>query len=65
MQRLWGYPDQEGLLGRSLFELWKTADEPAVALAQLTEKKIEKVETPATRVDGARLLSRNHGGGRL
>ena len=53
MQRLWGYPDQEGLLGRSLFELWKTADEPAVALAQLTEKKIEKVEAPATRVDGS------------
>ena len=53
VQRLWGYPDQEGLLGRSLFELWKTADEPAVALAQLTEKKIEKVEAPATRVDGS------------
>jgi PAS domain S-box-containing protein len=53
VQRLWGYPDQEGLLGRSLFELWKTADEPAVALAQLTEKKIEKVEAQATRVDGS------------
>jgi two-component system cell cycle sensor histidine kinase/response regulator CckA len=53
VQKLWGYPDQEGLLGRSLFELWKIADEPAVALAQLTENKLEKVEIPATRVDGS------------
>src|SRR3954454_21412269 len=53
VQRLWGYPDQEGLLGRSLFELWKTAEAPAVALAQLTDNKIQKVDIPATRVDGS------------
>src|SRR5436190_5156354 len=33
VRRLWGYPDGETLLGRSLFELWTTAGEPAAALA--------------------------------
>jgi two-component system cell cycle sensor histidine kinase/response regulator CckA len=54
LQRLWGYSDRESLLGRSLFELWKTADEPAVALAQIRSTGIQQVELPATRVDGAR-----------
>jgi two-component system, cell cycle sensor histidine kinase and response regulator CckA len=53
VQLLWGYPDQEGLIGRSLFDLWKIPDEPAVALAHLREKGIQKVEIPATRVDGS------------
>jgi PAS domain S-box-containing protein len=54
VRRLWGYPDSETLLGRSLFELWKTADEPAVALAQIRKDGIRKVEVPATRLDGSR-----------
>jgi len=54
VRRLWGYPDDETLLGRSLFELWKIADEPAVALAQIRDDRIRKVEVPATRVDGSR-----------
>jgi PAS domain S-box-containing protein len=58
VQRLWGYADCEQLLGRSLFELWKTAGEPAVALAQLREHHIQKVEVPATRVDGSRFYLR-------
>jgi len=52
LQRLWGYSDRESLLGRSLFELWKTADEPAAALAQIRSGGIHQVEMPATRVDG-------------
>ena len=55
LQRLWGYSDRESLLGRSLFELWKTADEPAAALAQIQNTGIQQVEMPATRVDGARV----------
>ena len=54
LQRLWGYSDRESLLGRSLFELWKTNDEPAAALAQIRSTGIQQVEMPATRVDGAR-----------
>jgi PAS domain S-box-containing protein len=54
LQRLWGYSDRESLLGRSLFELWKTTDEPAVALAQIRSTGIQQVEMMATRVDGAR-----------
>src|SRR5579863_4167113 len=54
LQRLWGYSDRESLLGRSLFELWKTTDEPASALAQIRNTGIQEVEMPATRVDGAR-----------
>ena len=54
LQRLWGYSDRESLLGRSLFELWKTTDEPAAALAQIRNTGIQQVEMPATRVDGAR-----------
>jgi PAS domain S-box-containing protein len=54
VRRLWGYPDSEALLGRSLFALWKTIDEPAAALAQIREDGIRKVEVPATRVDGSR-----------
>ena len=54
LQRLWGYSDRESLLGRSLFELWKTTDEPTAALAQIRSTGIQQVEVPATRVDGAR-----------
>ncbi len=54
LQRLWGYSDRESLLGRSLFELWKTSDAPAAALAQIRNTGIQQVEMPATRVDGAR-----------
>ncbi len=65
LQRLWGYSDRESLLGRSLFELWKTTDEPAAALAQIREHR-----HPAGRDAGdprrwGALLSRHHGGGRL
>jgi two-component system cell cycle sensor histidine kinase/response regulator CckA len=54
VQRLWGYPDGETLIGRSLFELWKTPDEPAAALAKIRDKGIQKIEIPATRLDGSR-----------
>jgi two-component system, cell cycle sensor histidine kinase and response regulator CckA len=54
LQRLWGYSDRESLLGRSLFELWRTTDDPAAALAHIRKTGIQQVEIPATRVDGAR-----------
>ena len=54
LQRLWGYSDRESLLGRSLFELWKTTDEPTAALAQIRTTGMQQVEMPATRVDGTR-----------
>jgi two-component system, cell cycle sensor histidine kinase and response regulator CckA len=58
LQRLWGYSDRESLLGRSLFELWKTTDAPAAALARIRSTGIQQVEIPATRVDGARFYLR-------
>src|SRR5262245_31148966 len=54
VRRLWGYSDQDDLSGRSLFELWKTAEAPAAALARIRSEGIQNVETPATRVDGSR-----------
>jgi two-component system cell cycle sensor histidine kinase/response regulator CckA len=54
VRRLWGYSDRDDLTGRSLFDLWKTVDEPALALAQIRDRGIQKVEMPATRVDGSR-----------
>jgi len=53
VRRLWGYADRDDLSGRSLFELWKTAEGPAVALRRIRDDGIHKVETPATRVDGS------------
>ena len=54
VQRLWRYPDREELLGRSLFELWKTDVEPAVALEQIRKDRMQKIEMPASRADGTR-----------
>ena len=54
LNQIWGYSDRESLLGRSLFELWKTTDEPATALANIRSTGIQQVELPATRIDGAR-----------
>jgi len=54
VQKLWGYSDPNGLMGRSLFDLWTTPDEPAVALAQIRAHHIQTVEIPASRVDGTR-----------
>jgi two-component system, cell cycle sensor histidine kinase and response regulator CckA len=50
---LWGYPDLDSLLGRSIFDLWTTLDEPAIALERIKEERIQTVETPATRLDGS------------
>jgi PAS domain S-box-containing protein len=53
VRRLWGYADGDDLSGRSLFELWKTAEDPEAALGRIRDDGIRKVETPATRVDGS------------
>jgi PAS domain S-box-containing protein len=52
VHRLWGYAASEELVGRSLFELWQTADDPTSALLRLRDDRIQKLETSATRVDG-------------
>jgi two-component system cell cycle sensor histidine kinase/response regulator CckA len=54
VRRLWRYPDREELLGRSLFELWKTDDDPAVALERIREHRVQKLDMPASRADGTR-----------
>ena len=54
VRRLWRYPDREELLGRSLFELWKTDVEPTVALDQIRENRMQQIELPASRADGTR-----------
>jgi two-component system cell cycle sensor histidine kinase/response regulator CckA len=57
LQHLWGYPDREPLVGRSLFDLWKTAGESAAeAMARIKESRLRRVETLATRVDGSKFF---------
>jgi len=52
LSRLWGYEEGESLLGRSLFELWRTSEAPPAALEQIRVEGSRSVELPATRVDG-------------
>lgn len=53
VSRLWGYDAEEDLLGRSMFEFWRMADAPAVALEQIRVERSRTVELPAARVTGA------------
>ncbi|HEX2870146.1 MAG TPA: ATP-binding protein [Polyangiaceae bacterium] len=53
LRRLWGHDDEAALLGRSLFEFWRTEQEPAAALEQIRVERARTVELPAARVDGA------------
>jgi len=53
LSRLWGYPDSETLLGRSLFELWKTAEGPELTLKRIRDSRVQYVEIPAQRADGS------------
>jgi two-component system, cell cycle sensor histidine kinase and response regulator CckA len=53
LRRLWGHDDEAALLGRSLFEFWRTEQEPAAALEQIRAERARTVELPAARVDGA------------
>jgi len=53
LSRLWGYGEDEPLLGRSLFELWRTAEAPARALEQIREEGSRTVELAAARADGS------------
>jgi two-component system cell cycle sensor histidine kinase/response regulator CckA len=52
LRRLWGYSDDEDLLGRSIFELWKTDERPAHALERVREQRLLTMEMSATRIDG-------------
>jgi two-component system, cell cycle sensor histidine kinase and response regulator CckA len=55
LRQLWGYPDHQPLVGRSLFEFWKLVDQPpAAAMAQIKETRRQRVEVPAIRLDGSR-----------
>ena len=54
LHRLWGHSDPDSLLGRSLFDLWKTDTDPAVALAQIRDQRFQQVEMPSVRLDGSR-----------
>jgi len=53
LQRLWGYPDGEDLLGRSLFEFWKIPEDAFSELIRSAESRILNVEIPANRYDGS------------
>jgi PAS domain S-box-containing protein len=53
LRRLWGYSDGEKLLGRSIFDLWKTDEPPAITLERVREQRLLTVEMPATRMDGS------------
>ena len=53
LRRLWGHDDEAALLGRSLFEFWRTEQEPAAALEQIRMERSRTGELPAARVDGA------------
>ncbi|MEO7033449.1 MAG: PAS domain S-box protein [Polyangiaceae bacterium] len=53
LYRLWGYSDSETLLGRSLFDLWKSPDAPEVILNRVRDCRVQYVETSAVRADGS------------
>ncbi|MEP7050995.1 MAG: PAS domain S-box protein [Pseudomonadota bacterium] len=53
LSRLWGYPDSETLVGRSLFELWKTPEGPEQTLKRVRDCRVQYVEIPALRADGS------------
>lgn len=50
--RLWGYRDRQELLGRSLFELWKSSEAPAALLERVKTDGIHRLEMLAHRRDG-------------
>jgi two-component system, cell cycle sensor histidine kinase and response regulator CckA len=52
VRRLWGYDDDAVLLGRSVFDFWKTTEQPALALEQLKTERTRTSEVPAARLDG-------------
>jgi PAS domain S-box-containing protein len=53
LRRLWGYPDNEELVGRSLADLGDIQDgEPGALFDHLREDRMWKLEVPANRVDG-------------
>ncbi|MEO8900396.1 MAG: PAS domain S-box protein [Polyangiaceae bacterium] len=53
LYRLWGYPDSETLLGRSLFEFWTSPDAPELTLNRIRDCRVHYVETSAVRADGS------------
>jgi two-component system, cell cycle sensor histidine kinase and response regulator CckA len=53
LRRLWGYSDQQTLIGQSVFELWRLDEEPAAALARVRDQHVLNIEMPASRVDGS------------
>jgi two-component system, cell cycle sensor histidine kinase and response regulator CckA len=52
LRRLWGYADADVLLGRSLFDFWKSDDEPSATMELVKAKRSRSVELLASRVDG-------------
>ena len=52
LRRLWGYDDEQALLGRSVFEFWRTTEAPAAALEQIRAERARTIELPAVRADG-------------
>ena len=53
LRRLWGYPDTEELVGRSLGDLGNIQDgEPGALLDHFREDRMRKLEVAAKRVDG-------------
>ena len=51
LRRLWGYDDELPLLGRSVFEFWRTTEAPAAALEQIRAERACTMELPAIRAD--------------
>ena len=53
LRRLWGYSDEQVLMGRSVFELWRLDEEPDVALRRVRDRHVVHGDMPASRVDGS------------
>lgn len=51
--RLWGHSGEPALVGRSIFELWKLAEDPAALLGRVWASHMQRFEMPASRVDGS------------
>jgi two-component system, cell cycle sensor histidine kinase and response regulator CckA len=53
LYRLWGCPEEDVLVGRSIFDFWKVAEDPAALFERVRATHMQNFQMPASRVDGS------------
>jgi PAS domain S-box-containing protein len=53
VHRLWGYADEEALIGRCLFDSWRLEQDLSMLLERAQAGQVQTFELPAVRVDGS------------